>query len=165
MSQERTWLDDLLEQVAAGRLLPQDALQQFFMHKREERDPSLTGEDHAFINAMDAVETAHIVAKWCARGAAAQGGVVSIEADLRLPTFFHQRRRPPLVTGTSVTGAKLMLFSAADTGSDEYGEDCLRVSGSVSCAASDPAFLPVFTSALNTALRGHGLPEPNYLLK
>lgn len=164
MSEANTWLDDLLEQVASGRMLPQAALHQFFLHKRAEENPSLTEEDHAFINAMDAVEAAHIVAKWCVRNAGAQGGVTTIEADLRFPGFFHTRRRPPLVTGTSLAGSRIMLFSPADQGvSDEYGEDCIRVSGSFTGAQADPAFLPVFTSALTTALRGHGLPRPEYI--
>lgn len=164
MSNQNSWMDKLLEQVAAGRMLPQDALQHFFMHKRAEKDATLTEEDHAFINAMDAVETAHIVAKWCARSAAAQGGVTAISADLRRPSFFHQRRRPPLVTGISMTGARCMLFSPADAAGEEYGDDCMRVSGSFAGAPGDPAFIPVFTSALATALKGHGLPEPEYIL-
>lgn len=166
MPNENTWLDDLLAQVAAGRLQPQDALQQFFMHKKSEQDPTLTEEDHAFINAMDAVEVAHIVAKWCARNAAAQGGVTAIEADLRFPSLFHARRRPPLVTGTSLAGSRIMLFSPADpTVSDEYGDDCMHVSGSFTGAQADPAFLPVFTSVLTTALRSHGLPQPQYITR
>lgn len=164
MPNENTWLDDLLAQVAAGRMQPQDALQQFFLHKRAEENPTLTEDDHAFINAMDAAETAQTVAKWCARNAAAQGGVTAIEADLRFPGIFHARRKPPLITGMSMTGSRIMLFSAADMGSgDEYGEDCVRVSGSFTGAQADPVFLPVFKSALNTALSGHGLPQPQYI--
>lgn len=164
MSEANTWLDELLAQVASGRMLPQDALQQFFLHKRAEENPTLTEEDHAFINAMDAAEAAQTVAKWCARNAFAQGGVTAIEADLRFPGIFHARRRPPLVTGTSLTGSRIMLFSAADMGSgDEYGEDCVRVSGSFTGTQADPAFLPVFSSALTTALRSHGLPQPQYI--
>ena len=76
MSENRDWLDDLLEQVASGRMLPQDALTAFFMHKREAAQMTLTQEDHAFITAMDAAETAQLVAKWCARHAAALGGEI-----------------------------------------------------------------------------------------
>lgn len=164
MSNEHDWLDELLTQVASGRLLPQDALQQFFMHKKAEQDATLTDEDNAFLNAMDTVETAQLVAKWVARNAAAQGGVAQITADLRPVSFFHPRRNPPLITGTSLSGARIMLFSPADTSrSQEYAEDCLRVSGSFSGAPADPAFHPVFISALTTALRGHGLPEPSII--
>lgn len=164
MKQNDSWLDELLEQVAGGRMLPAEALQQFFLHKREEADPTLTEEDNAFISAMDAVEVAHTVAKWCARNAAAQGGVAALTVDLRRPGFFHPNRRPPLVTGLALSGTRLMLFSPADPQQGgEYAEDCLRVAGSFSGAQGDPAFLPVFTSALNTALKGHGLPRPEYL--
>lgn len=166
MPNENTWLDDLLAQVASGAMQPQDALQQFFLHKRKAGDTALTEEDHAFISAMDAVETAHIVAKWCARSAAAQGGVTAILADLRRPGFFRMNRRPPLVSGISlVSGRSVMLFSPADvSGDDEYAEDCIRVSGSFAGAPGDPAFIPVFKSALNTALKGYGLPVPEYRL-
>lgn len=164
MNQNDNWLDDLLEQVAGGRMLPADALQKFFMHKREEQDPTLTEADNAFISAMDAVEVAHTVAKWCARNGAAQGGLSAITADLRRPGLFHPRRRPPLVTGLSLSGGRVTLLSPLDAADgSEYAEDCLRVAGSFTAAQADPAFLPVFTSALNTALRGHGLPEPEYL--
>jgi len=162
MSEQSNWLDDLLEQVAAGRILPQEALQRFFLRKKEAAQPVLTAEDHAFLTAMDAAETAQTVAKWCARHAAALGGVVALEADLRGPSFFHPRRQPPLVTGTDAAGRRVMLFSAADREDGEYMEDCLRVSGSFSGARMDPVFLPVFISALDTALKGHGLPVPTY---
>lgn len=164
MSDQHSWIDELLSQVASGRLLPQDALQQFFLRKKAEEQASLTEEDHAFLTAMDAAETAQTVAKWCARNAAAQGGISAVEADLRRPGFFHPRRRPPLLTGTSLAGQSIMLFSLpgpADGG--EYAEDCLRVGGSFSGAYADPVFLPVFISALKTALKGHGLPEPAIL--
>ncbi|MBQ8201795.1 MAG: hypothetical protein IJZ74_08515 [Clostridia bacterium] len=159
------YLDDLLTQVAAGHMLPQDALQAFFLHKKRSGDTILTEEDNAFISAMDTVEVAHIVAKWCARTATAIGGVQAIEADLRRPTFFHPRRRPPLITAVDMRGRKTCLFSpdaaqAADAGQQE---DCLHVCGSFSEAAVNPAFLPVFRSALTTAVRAHGLPEPQYL--
>lgn len=161
MSEKRDWLDDLLEQVASGRMLPQDALSAFFMHKRDAAETTLTQEDHAFITAMDAAETAQLVAKWCARHAAALGGVTAIAADLRGPSLLHPRRRPPMVTGTDAAGRRVMLFSAADTAQGgEYGDDCLRVGGSFSGIHADPVFLPVFMSALTTALKGHGLPEP-----
>ncbi|MBR3765195.1 MAG: hypothetical protein IKK57_11695 [Clostridia bacterium] len=167
MREQKTWMDDLLEQVAAGKMLPQDALNQFFLHKREESGATLTQEDHAFLTAMDAAETAQVVAKWCARHAAAlPGGIAAmtaISADLRRASFFHPGRRPPLVTGLDMNGKRVMLFSPADTASDaEYAEDCLRVGGSISGAYADPVFLPVFISALTTACRGHGLPEPEY---
>lgn len=165
MSEEKNWLDDLLEQVASGRMLPQDALQRFFLHKREDAQATLTQEDHAFLTAMDAAETAQVVAKWCARNAAAQGGVTAITADLRRPGFFHPRRRPPLVTAVDPSGKRIALFSTADVAQGgEYAEDCMRVSGSFSMANADPVFLPVFVSALNTALRGHGLPQPECLM-
>lgn len=161
---EHNWLDELLEQVAAGRMLPQAALQQFFLRKKADGSAELTEEDNAFISAMDAVEVAQTVAKWCARCAAAQGGVATIEADLRRPSFFHPGRRPPRVTATDLTGRKIMLFAADDAANDdEYAQDCLRVSGSFTGAAADPTFLPVFVSALETALKGHGLPMPTYL--
>lgn len=163
MSEQKDWLDELLEQVAAGRMLPQDALQRFFLHKRDANEATLTEADHAFLTAMDAAETAQIVAKWCARNAAALGGVNVISADLRRASFFHPRRRPPLVTGVALSGKRVMLFSPADAAqNDEYAEDCLRVSGSFSGAYADPVFLPVFTSAMTTALKGHGLPLPEY---
>lgn len=164
MNQNDSWLDELLEQVAGGRMLPAEALQQFFLHKRGEENPTLTEADNAFISAMDAVEVAHIVAKWCARNAAVQGGVAALTVDLRRPGFFHPNRRPPLLTGLSLGGKRVMLFSPADTADGgEYAQDCLRVGGSFSGAQADPAFLPVFTSALTTALKGHGLPQPDYL--
>ena len=162
MSEQANWLDELLEQVASGRMLPQEALQRFFLRNKEAQQPTLTEEDHAFLTAMDAAETGQIVAKWCARHAAALGGVTAIEADLRGPSFFHPRRQPPLVTGLDAAGRRVMLFSASDRDGEEYMEDCLRVSGSFSGAKADPVFLPVFVSALTTALRGHGLPEPVY---
>ena len=164
MSEQHDWLDELLEQVAAGRMLPQDALQQFFLHKRADGSAVLTDEDNAFISAMDAVEVAQTVAKWCARNAAALGGAAAIEADLRRPTLFHPGRRPPRVTATALSGQKFMLFAADDAAvDDEYAQDCLRVSGSFTGSTADPAFLPVFISALETALKGHGLPMPTYL--
>ncbi len=164
MNNEQHWLDALLEQVAAGRMPPQEALQQFFLHKKADGSAALTEEDNAFISAMDAVEVAQTVAKWCARSAAAQGGVAAIEVDLRRPSFFHPGRRPPRVTATDLAGRKIMLFAADDAANeDEYAQDCLRVSGSFTGAAADPAFLPVFISALETALKGHGLPMPTYL--
>ena len=114
MSEQKTWMDDLLEQVAAGKMLPQDALNQFFLHKREESGATLTQEDHAFLTAMDAAETAQVVAKWCARTAAALPGgiaaVTAIGADLRRASFFHPGRRPPLVTGLDMNGKRVMLF-------------------------------------------------------
>lgn len=164
MNNEHHWLDELLEQVAAGRMLPQDALQQFFLRKRADGSAVLTEEDNAFISAMDAVEVAQAVAKWCARNAAAQGGVTDIEADLRRPSFFHPNRRPPRITALALNGRRITLFSADDAATDsEYAEDCLRVSGSFTGAAADPAFLPVFTSALTTALEKHQLPHPTFL--
>lgn len=163
MSEGKNWMDDLLEQVAAGRMLPQDALAAFFLRKREEEQSALTEADHAFLTAMDAAETAQIVAKWCARNAAVLGGVVSVSVDLRFPSFFHMRRRPPLVTALDAGGKRITLFCPADAAAgEEYAEDCLRASGSFSGAQADPVFLPVFRSALNTALRGHGLPAPEY---
>lgn len=165
MSDQNTWIDELLAQVASGRMLPQDALQQFFLHKREAAEATLSEEDHAFLTAMDAAETAQVAAKWCARNAAAQGGLTAIEADLRRPGFFHPRRKPPLITGTGMGGQRIMLFSINDPADGgEYAEDCLRVGGSFSAAYADPVFMPVFTSALVTALKGHGLPEPNILM-
>lgn len=164
MSTEHDWLDELLEQVAAGRMLPQDALQQFFLRKKADGSAALTEEDNAFISAMDAAEVAQTVAKWCARNAAAQGGVASMEVDLRRPSFFHPNRRPPRVTALALTGRQIALFSADDAAVDgEYAQDCLRVNGSFTGAAADPAFLPVFISALGTALKGHGLPQPTIL--
>ncbi len=161
MSEEKNWMDELLEQVAAGRMLPQDALQRFFLHKREAAEATLSEADHAFLAATDAAETAQVVAKWCARNAAALGGVTAIAADLRRADFFHPRRRPPMVTGTDLSGKRVMLFHASDAAqSEEHAEDCLRVSGSFSGAYADPVFLPVFVSALTTALKGHGLPAP-----
>lgn len=161
MSEQANWMDDLLERVSAGRMLPQEALQRFFLHKREAAESTLSEEDHAFLTAMDAAETAQIVAKWCARNAAALGGVTAIGADLRGPSFFHMRRRPPMVTGVDLSGRRVILFSPADSArSEEYMEDCLRASGSFS--AADRVFLPVFMSALTTALKGHGLPAPEY---
>ena len=169
MSEQKNWMDDLLEQVAAGKMLPQDALNQFFLHKREEAGSTLTEADHAFLTAMDAAETAQVVAKWCARTAAAlpggMGAIMSISADLRRASFFHPGRKPPMVTGVDLSGKRVMLFSPADTARDaEYAGDCMRVSGSFSGAHADPVFLPVFTSALRTACRGHGLPEPEYTM-
>lgn len=163
MDQQSNWLDALLEQVAAGKLLPQDALEQFFLRKRAEGAAALTDEDNAFISAMDAVEVAQLIAKWCGRCAEMAGGLESITADLRRPSFFHPRRRPPLVTGQTGSGKRVMIFSPDDTAEGEYAEDCLRVAGSFSGAATDPAFLPVFTSALQTALHSRGLPVPDYL--
>lgn len=164
MSDNQNWLDELLEQVAAGQMLPQDALQRFFLRKKADGSAVLTEEDNAFISAMDAVEVAQSVAKWCARNAAAQGGVSDIEADLRRPSFFHPNRRPPRITGMALSGRRITLFSADDAAADgEYAEDCLRVSGSFTGAAADPAFLPVFISALGTALEKHRLPQPTYL--
>lgn len=164
MANDTNWLDELLAQVAEGRMLPQDALQHFFLHKKRAGDAILTDEDQAFISAMDTVEVAQLAAKWCARNAAIHGPLAAIEADLRRPTFFHPRRRPPLITGTTPSGQRLMLFSADDGGAQgEYAEDCLRAAGCFSAAAIDPAFLPVFTSALTTALKGHGLPEPTFI--
>lgn len=164
MSEEKNWMDDLLEQVASGRMLPQEALQAFFMHKRESADVGLTEADHAFITAMDAAETAHTVAKWCARHAAALGGVAAISVDLRRPGFLHPRRRPPMVTGVDATGRRVMLFNPADMAQGgEYGEDCMRAGGSFSGQQADPVFLPVFRSALNTALKGHGLPAAEFI--
>ena len=161
MSEEKNWMDDLLEQVAAGSMKPQEALGRFFMHKREKEAAALSEEDHAFLTAMDAVEAAQTVAAWCARNAAAQGGVVSIAADLRHPGFFHSGRRPPKVTGQGLSGRQIMLFCAADAGlGGEYGEACLRVAGSFSGTRADPVFLPVFIQAFTTALRSHELPEP-----
>lgn len=166
MSETNTWMDDLLEQVAAGRMLPQDALQAFFMHKREAAEMELTDADHAFLTAMDAAETAQIVAKWCARNAAAQGGVAAIQADLRRPGLLHPRRRPPLVTGLDPAGRKIALFSPDGAGQGgEYGEDCMRVGGSFSGAYGDAVFLPVFTSALRTALAAHGLPAAELITR
>lgn len=163
MSEQNDWMDDLLEQVAGGRMLPQEALQRFFLQKRTAEESTLSDADHAFLTAMDAAETAQLVAKWCARNAAALGGVVSISADLRAPSFFHMRRRPPLVTALDMSGKRITLFCPADAGTGEaYAEDCLRVSGSFSGAQADPVFLPVFRSALDTALKGHGLPAPEY---
>ena len=166
MSEQKDWMDDLLEQVAAGRMLPQDALTAFFMHKRESADAGLTEADHAFITAMDAAETAQTVAKWCARNAAAQGGVAAIQVDLRRPGLLHPRRRPPMVTGLDLSGRKMALFSPDGAGQGgEYGEDCMRVSGSFSGAFADPVFLPVFTSVLTTAVTAHGLPRPEYITR
>lgn len=163
MSEQKNWMDDLLEQVSAGRMLPQEALQRFFLHKREAEEAALNETDHAFLTAMDAAETAQIVAKWCARNAAALGGVTAVMADLRQPSFFHMRRRPPLVTALDLSGRRMVLFNPADAAAgDEYAEDCLRATGSFAGAAADAVFLPVFTSALNTALKGHGLPAPEY---
>lgn len=163
MSEQNNWLDDLLEQVAAGRMLPQDALQRFFLHKREAAETALTEADHAFLTAMDAAETAQITAKWCARNAAAMGGVTAIMADLRGPSFFHPGRRPPLMTALDMSGRRVTLFCPADAAAgEEYAQDCLRVGGSFSGGRGDAVFLPVFTSALSTALRGHGLPAPEY---
>lgn len=169
MSEQKTWMDDLLEQVAAGKMLPQEALNRFFLHKREDAQSTLTEADHAFLTAMDAAETAQVVAKWCARTAAALPGgmkvLAAIGADLRRASFFHPGRKPPLVTGVDLGGKRVMLFSPADAAQDaEYAEDCLRVSGSFSGAHGDPVFLPVFTSALTTACRNHGLPEPSYTM-
>ena len=169
MSEQKNWMDDLLEQVAAGRMLPQDALNRFFLHKREEAQGTLTEADHAFLTAMDAAETAQVVAKWCARTAAALPGgmkaVTAISADLRRASFFHPGRRSPVVTGVDLSGKRVMLFSPADTARDaEYAEDCMRVGGSFSGAHGDPVFLPVFTSALTTACKGHGLPAPEYMM-
>lgn len=163
MDKQSNWLDALLEQVADGTLPPQDALEQFFLRKRAEGASTLTVEDNAFISAMDAVEVARTVAKWCERSAAIHGGVQAISADLRRPTLFHPRRRPPQLTGLTLAGARVMLFSPDDAAEGEYAEDCLRVSGSFTGAAADPAFLPVFTSALTTALRQLGLPEPEFI--
>ena len=164
MSNEHNWLDELLAKVASGDMPPQEALQQFFLHKRAEGSAALTEEDNAFISAMDAVETAQLVAKWCARYAEAQGGVTAIEVDLRRPSFFHPNRRPPLITGTALSGKRIMLFSTDHAGMDgEDAADCLRVSGSFSGAAADPVFLPVFRNALATAITGLGLPSPTYL--
>ena len=164
MSEPKTWMDDLLEQVAAGKMLPQEALNRFFLHKRESEQTALTAEDHAFLTAMDAAETAQVVAKWCARNAAAQGGAAAITVDLRRPGLLHPRRHPPRVTGLGLSGRKMMLFTPDGAGQGgEYGEDCLRVSGSFSGAWGDAVFLPVFTSALKTALTAHGLPAPEYL--
>ncbi|MBE5797242.1 MAG: hypothetical protein E7327_07685 [Clostridiales bacterium] len=164
MDKQNNWMDDLLSQVASGHMLPQDALQQFFLHKKAGGDATLTEEDNAFISAMDAVEVAHLVAKWCVRSVAALGNVTAIEADLRRPSFFHPNRRPPLVTGVAPNGRRVMLFAASDASSaDEYAEDCLRAAGSFTGASADPAFLPVFMSALTTALSGHGLPAPTFI--
>jgi len=163
MDQQSNWLDALLEQVAAGKLLPQDALEQFFLRKRAEGAAALTDEDNAFISAMGTVEAARTVARWCERGAAVHGGIQALTADLRRPTFFHPRRRPPQVTGLTLAGMRVMLFSPDDAADGEYAEDCLRVSGSFAGAAADPAFMPVFCSALCTALQQLGLPEPEIL--
>lgn len=162
MDDRETWLDDLLEQVAAGKMLPQEALNQFFLHKRESAETTLTEADHAFLTAMDAAETAQTVAKWCARNAAAlPGGLSAISADLRRASFFHPGRRPPLVTGVDLNGKRVMLFSPADVAVDaQYAEDCLRVGGSFSGAYGDAVFMPVFISVLETACKGHGLPVP-----
>ena len=65
MSEQKTWMDDLLEQVAAGRMLPQDALNRFFLHKREDAQGTLTEADHAFLTAMDAAETAAAIGCRC----------------------------------------------------------------------------------------------------
>ena len=125
---------------------------------------ALTAEDHAFLTAMYAAETAQVVAKWCARNAAAQGGAAAITVDLRRLGLLHPRRHPPRVTGLGLSGRKMMLFTPDGAGQGgEYGEDCLRVSGSFSGAWGDAVFLPVFTSALKTALTAHGLPAPEYL--
>ena len=88
MSNNNDWLDALLEQVAAGKLLPQEALEQFFLRKRAEGAAALTDEDNAFISAMDAVQVAHLIAKWCEKCAAMAGGLQSICLDLRRPSFF-----------------------------------------------------------------------------
>lgn len=164
MENESTWLDGLLEQVATGEMLPQEALQRFFLHKKEANEATLTDEDNAFMDAMSVVEAAQTVAKWCVRNASVQGGVTAIEADLRHPSFFRPRRNPPLLTGTSLLGKQILLFSPQDTSAgQEYTDDCLRVSGSFTCARGNPAFLPVFTSALTTALKAHGLPAPTFI--
>ena len=166
MNEQKDWMDDLLEQVAAGRMLPQDALTAFFMHKRESADAGLAEADHAFLTAMDAAETAQIVAKWCARNAAAQGGVAAIHVDLRRPGLLHPLRRPPMVTGLDLSGRKLALFTPDGAGQGgEYGEDCLRVSGSFSGAFAEAVFLPVFTSMLSTAAKAHGLPGPECITR
>lgn len=164
MSEQKDWLDELLEQVADGDMPPQEALERFFLHKRAEGSAVLTEEDNAFISAMDAVETAQAIAGWCARSAEAQGGVIAIEADLRRPTLFHPNRRPPKITGTAASGKRIMLFSADDAAmNDEYAQDCLRAAGSFTGTAADPAFLPVFMSALGAALEKRQLPRPTFL--
>lgn len=165
MAENRDYLDELLEQVAGGHMLPQEALTKFFLHKKAAGDATLTEADNAFITAMDTVEVAHVVAKWCARGAEEVGGVQSIEVDVRRPGFFHPHRRPPQVNAIAMSGVKVLLFavhraSHADT---EYLEDCLHAEASFADERSNPAFLPVFTSALSTALKAHGLPEPTYI--
>ena len=89
--------------------------------------------------------------------------MTAISADLRRPTLFHMRRRPPLMTATDMSGRRMVLFCPADAATgEEYAEDCLRVSGSFAGVEAEPVFLPVFMSALATALKGHGLPEPDY---
>ena len=165
MNQPQDWLDALLAEVADGRLLPADALQQFFLHKRQSGDPTLTEEDNAFITAMDAAEVAQRVASWCQRNAAAQGGVAQITVDLRRPGFFSPNRRPPSVTGVTAAGRRIMLFSPADVSAGgDYAEDCLRAGGSFTAAREDPVYLPVFRSALMTALHRLQLPEPTFIL-
>lgn len=165
MAEQRDYLDELLEQVADGRMLPQDALTQFFLHKKAAGSAMLTEEDNAFITAMDTVEVAHLVAKWCARSAVDVGGVQSISVDVRRPGFFHMHRMPPKVEAVAMSGAKVLLFAVqrASHADPEYLEDCLHVEASFADERSNPAFLPVFTSVLTKALKAHGLPEPTYL--
>lgn len=165
MAEQKDYLDELLEQVAAGRMLPQDALTKFFLHKRASGDTTLTEADNAFISAMDTVEVAHLVAKWCARGAADVGGVQSLTVDVRSPGFFHPHRRPPQVEAVAMSGAKVLLFSVhrANSVDPEYDEDRMHAEASFADARANAAFLPVFTSALATALKAHGLPEPTWI--
>ena len=161
VSEPSTWLDDLLEQVASGGMQPQEALNRFFLHKREGGETSLAAQDHAFLTAMDAVETAHIVARWCARRAEKMADIAGLQVDLRGPAFFHPRRRPPVINAVDISGHRTCLFSPDGTGEDM--EDCLRVSGSFSGDRGDAVFLPVFRAMLTTALKGCGLPEPEYV--
>nr|MBR4280867.1 hypothetical protein [Clostridia bacterium] len=161
MSESKDWLDDLLDQVASGRMQPQHALQQFFLHKREAAEQTLTDADHAFLTAMDAAETAYIVARWCARRAASLGDIAAIRADLRGPSFFQPHRRPPVITALTAGGSRAVLFTPDGGGEDM--EDCLRVSGSFSGARGDAVFMPVFRSMLIKALKHVGLPEPEYV--
>lgn len=165
MANHTDYLDELLGEVAEGRLLPQEALTKFFLHKKEAGDATLTDDDQAFITAMDTVEVAHSVAKWCARNAADVGGVQSVTVDVRGRDFFHPRRRPPQVDAVSAGGAKVRLFSPVfgANGSGEYREDCLHAEASFAEAQVNPAFLPVFCSVLDRALAAHGLPKPEYL--
>lgn len=165
MSESVNYLDDLMQQVADGHLLPQDALGQFFMRKKAAGEATLTEEDNAFISAMDTVEVAHTVARWCAHNAAVLGGVGEITVDLRRPGFFHPYRKPPQVNAVTLTGQKVVLFAPGGAANEdqELMEDCLHVEGSWTDERTNPAFLPVFCSVLTRALEAHGLPAPTYV--